>query len=44
METGKETTGSTLGADEMPGFIFDALRVCKAEGQRCDDAMEEANR
>ena len=40
----KEATGSTVGADEMPGFLLDALRACRSESLACDNAMEEANR
>jgi hypothetical protein len=44
MESAKESTGSTLGAAETPGFMMDAARVCLSESRKCDDAMEEANR
>ena len=36
--TTKEATGSTLGADEMPGCLFDAIRICSIQ----DSVIEEA--
>jgi hypothetical protein len=44
MESAKDATGSTVGADEMPGFLLDALRIFLGESRKVDDAMEEANR
>jgi hypothetical protein len=44
MESAKESTGSTVGAEDMPGFMMDAVRTFLSEGRKCDDAMEEANR
>ena len=44
MENAKEMTGSVQGADDMPGFMFDALRVVRASDLAIDDAREEANR
>jgi len=41
LERARTATGSTLGADEMPGYLFDAIQICKAEGLTVDTAMEE---
>jgi hypothetical protein len=43
MQAAKESTGSTVGADELPGFVLDAVRVCLSEERACEAAMEEAN-
>jgi hypothetical protein len=42
MQNAFETTGSAVGADEMPGCLFDAVRLCAAEARTCDAAQEEA--
>jgi hypothetical protein len=43
LQTAKESTGSTVGADEMPGFLLDAVRICESESRTVETAMEEAN-
>jgi hypothetical protein len=43
MEGAKEATGSTVGADQMPGFLLDAIRVCQSESRAVENAMDEAN-
>lgn len=40
--TAKETTGSTIAADEMAGSLFDAIRVCSIQDSIIDEAKDEA--
>lgn len=42
MQDAKESTGSTLGTDEMPGCLLDAVRVCRRESEVSEAAMDEA--
>ena len=39
----KDATGSTLGVEQMPGYLLDAVRVCQSESRAVENAMEEAN-
>jgi hypothetical protein len=34
-------TGSTLPADSMPGYLFDAIRIVRHESQAIEAAMDE---
>ena len=43
MQGAHKSTGSTVGADEMPGYLLDAIRVCESESQAVEAAMDEAN-
>jgi len=42
LERTLKVTGSTLGADEMPGFLLDAIRICHQEEQAVEVAEREA--
>jgi len=42
MQGAFKSTGSTVGADEMPGYLLDAVRVCQSESISVDNAMDEA--
>lgn len=37
------STGSSVGADAMPGYLLDAIRICQSESRACEAAMDEAN-
>jgi hypothetical protein len=34
-------TGSTVGADDMPGYLLDAIRICQSEVKAVEAAMDE---
>jgi len=43
MQGANKATGAVVGADEMPGFLLDAIRVCQSESIATENAMDEAN-
>lgn len=42
LQGAKDSTGSTVGADRMPGFLLDAVRVFQSESMACETARNEA--
>lgn len=43
LQGAKDSTGSTLAVDDMPGHLLDAIRICQSENRSCETAMDEAN-
>jgi hypothetical protein len=42
LQGAKKAAGSTLGADEMPGFLLDAVRLVQSESGASELARDEA--
>jgi hypothetical protein len=42
LQGAKESTGSVVAADAMPGYLLDAARICYSAGKAAEVAMDEA--
>lgn len=42
LEGAHKSTGSALAADNMPGYLLDAIRICQSEARSVEAAMDEA--